>query len=335
MSNQMNLPLSPSATSSPALEDGRSPSDSLGGPTTAPSGPAPALANLSARQAKALGLLTSGTYGQHGFTSSSSIALAWSLANRLKQRLSIDGSILFKLTWKALVTPLGRSYFLLRASGHRTSDRGCGSWPTPNIPNGGRSVSIQKMSTTGRTLDGRRHTVSLEHVARFATWASPSTRDFKSNEGSPEFYAKRQGQTRGKPLSEQAHQLAGWVSPTARDHSRGSEPPRPWDTGVPLSQQAALSMAPWSTLASWVMPRVSDAKDGNLCRSRPRGVSMPEQAQLAALSGPPVIGYPVATEKPGQLNPAFSRWLQGYPKEWCEAAILAWRSMPTIRRKRE
>lgn len=42
--------------------------------------------------------------------------------------------------------------------------------------------------------------------------------------------------------------FTGWVSPTAQDHSRGDKPPRPHDTGVPLSQQATLS--PWPTPSS-------------------------------------------------------------------------------------
>lgn len=37
---------------------------------------------------------------------------------------------------------------------------------------------------------------------------------------------------------------SGWVSPMERDHSRGGEPPRPSDTGVPLSQQVALAGYP-------------------------------------------------------------------------------------------
>ncbi len=49
-----------------------------------------------------------------------------------------------------------------------------------------------------------------------------------------------------------------WVSPTAQDHSRGTALPRPWDTGVPLSQQVAQ-------LSSWPTPMsapISEASHG-------------------------------------------------------------------------
>lgn len=46
--------------------------------------------------------------------------------------------------------------------------------------------------------------------------------------------------------SEPTHKSSTWVSPTARDGTRGSLPARPWDTGVPLSQQAAM----WQTMVS-------------------------------------------------------------------------------------
>jgi len=49
----------------------------------------------------------------------------------------------------------------------------CG-WASPCTPNGGRSMDPDKMSSTGTTLDGRKHTVSLEHQVRFAGWASPA-----------------------------------------------------------------------------------------------------------------------------------------------------------------
>jgi hypothetical protein len=87
-------------------------------------------------------------------------------------------------------------------------------------------------------------------------------------------------------------------------------------------------------LASWVTPRVSDGKDGNLCREgRAKGVSMSEQAQLTA-SGEMLTGSSAGTVSGGQLNPALSRWLLGLPPEWCEAAIQASRSMRTTPRKR-
>lgn len=48
------------------------------------------------------------------------------------------------------------------------------AWPTPNTPSGGRSRSIEKMDATGLTLDGKKHTASLEHAVKFAAnWPTP------------------------------------------------------------------------------------------------------------------------------------------------------------------
>lgn len=106
-----------SAISSLASASGPMPYDRQDGPTIVQSGPAPAHANLSARQAKALGLLTSGTSGLAGIGSSSSRDPHRFLENRLRARTQILGSSLYRLTWKPWVTASGRSRFRLRASG--------------------------------------------------------------------------------------------------------------------------------------------------------------------------------------------------------------------------
>jgi len=93
MFDRTTLKNSPSATSSQALESGAWPCEEPAGQTIDLFGPAPVRANLSARQAKELGLMTSGTCGQPSSTSSSSAALQQSLESKLTRRLNLDGGI--------------------------------------------------------------------------------------------------------------------------------------------------------------------------------------------------------------------------------------------------
>lgn len=268
--------------SSPASEDGPTPFDWLAGQTTALSGPDHAPANPSAPREKVLGPTTSGTYGLPSSTSSASAALASSLANRLRQKTHCIGSTLYNLTWKERVTPQQRLIFALRASGHRTSDKGYTGWPTPcsqDGPHGGPRQGIDR----------------LPGSAALSGWPMP-TAGYKRGAATtdPDKVMARIKGPHSNDLQDFV-QMTGWVSPTAQDHSRGTRPPRPQDTGVPLSQQVA-EIGP---------------------------------ARLTA-SGEMLTGSSAGMESGGQLNPAHSRWLMGFPIEWDDCAVMV---TPLSRRK--
>jgi hypothetical protein len=167
MSGRMTCEATHSVTSSQALQSGATPCGKPDFLMTDPCGQAPALANLSARQAKALGLLTSGTYGPHGSTSSSSAALQSSLVSRLQARTAMLGSTLFKLTWKQQATPLGRSFSLLRASVRRTEGTGFTSWPTQTTRDWKDGAECQNVPINAL----------LGHTAWMASWTTPMAND--------------------------------------------------------------------------------------------------------------------------------------------------------------
>lgn len=110
-----------------------------------------------------------------------SIELQRRIESSLKDRFLHFKNDLYRLTWKSWAMPSGPPICALRASVRRTSDNGSSGWPTPCTPNGGRSVSTEKMDATGRTADGRKHASGLEHAVKFATgWATPTVNDTKS-----------------------------------------------------------------------------------------------------------------------------------------------------------
>lgn len=155
-----------SATSSLVLDSGLLPSGRPDGPTTVGYGPDPAHASLSPRQAKAEGLMTSGTYGRNGIGSSSSSALQSSLESKLRARLSpTTGSTLYKMIWKEWDTPLGPSRSRLRAWARPISGIGYTGWPTPKV---GRS--------RGRGRVERHHQKRLEDTIHVLLWPGGITR---------------------------------------------------------------------------------------------------------------------------------------------------------------
>lgn len=131
MFGQMKLWDTINATSSPESGSGPTLYDKQGGQTTAKCGPDPAHVNLSARQAKELGLLTSGTYGRPFTGSSASADLTYYLANKLVVKTAKLGSTLYQLTWRERDTPAGRSLPQLVASARPTCEVVYTGWPTP------------------------------------------------------------------------------------------------------------------------------------------------------------------------------------------------------------
>lgn len=222
-----------SATSSPGSASGPALSVLQGGLTTARSGRSPAPASLSARQAKAAGLLTSGTYGPPLTISSKPSDLSLLLANRLRQRTDSLGSTLWKLTWKERTTPSGRLIPALRASVRRTSDSDFTGWPTPAA----RDYRFANAKTYAERGGGKKGEQLNNAVVHLAGWRTPRANDFKGGL-SPE------GSSTRSPtdyfLPDQVTMLAGWTTPSATDGERGGTM-TPGMTGSSLTQMATLA----------------------------------------------------------------------------------------------
>jgi len=322
---------------------GPSPSNSPGGQKIDPSGPPPCRASRLAALEKDWLRLTSATSGLISETSSQSAALQSSLANKLRAHLPAAGSPEYVLTWKEQPLPSGPPICALRASVPRTGGKGSTGWRTPATSDAKRGAHPNPDQKAGS------HSLNTE--AALTPWPTPNTPS-----GGPN--SKREQRGAGGMDLEEAASLAPWPTPntmgggqTSRGGDRKDEllmgglvawpTPRAEDSestgahhGKPDTLNAAAKMvSPWVTPSSrdWKdTPGMSETGVNPDGSTQERLDQLPRQAQLT--HGPITPSSSAETEKQGVLNPAFPRWLQGYPKAWCIAAILAHRSMP--RRKR-
>jgi len=211
MLEQMTFLAFESAISSRESADGPTPCNSPDGHVIAPSGRQAHRVNPIRWRGKAKAIKTRVIFGPKSFASSASADLSASLANRLKTQLRTSGSMEYRQTWKAKVTPLGRSYWAHTASAHHRSGNGFTGWPSPAAQNGTGGVNP--------TADPSNH-FTLQTAAALAGWPTPDCQNHRPANATRTLTAERKASGRKTPAGMSLHHaaaLSGWATPKATD----------------------------------------------------------------------------------------------------------------------
>lgn len=279
----------PNVTSSPEFQAGHSPCKSQAGKQRDLFGPEVVPANRIPQRAKEMVIATRETSGRTFIDSSASVALSALLASKLKTRLDTVGSMEYRQTWKEKVTPSGRVYWAHTASARRTSDKDCSGWPTPT-----------KSDTTGGKQpegDTRITPSKLKQIPSvLAGWPSPTAMSFNESH-----------QPGNNRYMNKVAELTGWNRPRATDGTNGGP------------NQAGGALPADASLAGWATPATRDYRYPNDQSYQERGGSTKgEQLNNQVVHGGSTKSSLAETGKPAAsvLNPAMSRWLQGFPSSY-------------------
>ena len=240
-----------------------------------------------------------------------------SLQSALEANLNGPGSMIYQTVWKPHTTPLGRQIYRRRASARRTSDSEHSlvpsGWPSPTTSDT-RSYSETALTIWlgGKTTNG--HGMDLNMAGQLSGWPSPTVGNAAGSQ-----MAKGASTTGRRPDGSKATvslnavaQASGWPTPMAGTPAQNGNN----EAGNNDSSRKTVALSGWPT------PTSRDHKDGKECPNVPLNALLgrvawltanPQAARITA-DGTMLTGCSAGMESGGQLNPAFSGWLQGFPE---------------------
>lgn len=234
---------------------------------------------------------TSETCGRHSSISSKSATLNMSLASKLKTRLSTVGSIEYIETWKQKATPAGASYWAHTASAPRIKDNDC--------------TGVDHWPKTPMAGDAEGGIMEI----RPGTTGKYKLRDYA------------------------VLAVSSW--PTTTNDAKNNAAPSQWSR-LSHGKPRALALNCEVVLAAWSTPQTMDSLECiRNVEDLPKnaGCSNLRGRVIQVLLGSDTNSSTAKTERFGgyRLNPYFSAWLMGFPKEWTEAGMAAFQKLTASR----
>lgn len=226
----------------------------------------------------------------------------------------------------------GRTVWLPVISGHRTKEKDCTSWPTPQTFDASNEGQPRPMRYKGNAPSEAGNTRNpdtigsyrgdLKDYAALASWPSPIANNYEQQD--QEALQRRRQEC--KERTGNGNGFGMTLGNAARMATRSA--PRAHDlTGWPTPNHANGGKAGFADDAK-LRKRLEAGHQQNLQEI----VKLIHHQVLQTASGSMPNGFGAETKSTGQLNPEHSRWLIGLPIVWgCCAAMVT----PLSRRSRK